>query len=91
VQTKNRREGRTFAPATEPDTALGDAFPGRDYATTAAAIWIRGDAAAAKRAKAARTNVAVKTTEGRVVVIGGLQGSGFDAPYLRPSRAMINE
>lgn len=43
---------------------------GRTYATTEAAIWKRGEAATATMARAARTNVAERRIEGRVVVMG---------------------
>lgn len=42
---------------------------GGAHATTEAAIWTIGEAAAAKSAKAARTKVADNRIEGRVVVI----------------------
>lgn len=68
MQIKNRREGVAFAPAKNPRCA-GRRVLGRDYATTVAAIWKSGEAATATMARAARTNVADRKIEGRVVVI----------------------
>ena len=59
-----------------------EARSGMSYATTEAAIWMKGEAAAANRARAARTNVADSRIEGRVVVIGVSPGARASMDYV---------
>lgn len=68
MQIKRRREGLAFAPAKRPELRW-EARSGLNYATTVAAIWKSGEAATATIARAARTNVADRKIDGRVLVI----------------------
>jgi hypothetical protein len=75
MQTKNRREAFAFAPAQGPKTLWETRFGQKTQAMTKAAICNSGEAAVATSTAAARTKAVMTIEEGRVVVIGVLQGS----------------
>lgn len=75
MQTKSGREGFSFAPAADPNGALGDT-PAVVQATTEAATCRIGDAANATSAAAVSTKVVISASEGRLAVIGRLRGLG---------------
>lgn len=74
MQTKKGREGVALRARNKPELRW-EARAGQNYATTEAAIWKRGEAAMATMARAARTKVAERRIEGRVVVIGVSPGA----------------
>jgi hypothetical protein len=65
---------------------------GAPQATTKAAICTSGAAAIANTTAAIAMKAVIRTGEGRVVVIGLLQGlNHFDAAYIAPPWVIINE